>query len=80
MWAWDAYKQVVATTQFDPELAKNNIRALFDYQITKEDAVCPQDEGAIIDCIYYNQNEDRGGDGGNWNERNSKHALAAWAV
>ncbi|MFR8980443.1 alpha-glucosidase [Catenibacterium sp.] len=80
MWAWDSWKQVVATTQFNPELAKNNIRALFDYQITKEDAVRPQDEGAIIDCIFYNQNEDRGGDGGNWNERNSKPALAAWAV
>ena len=24
--------------------------------------------------------KDRGGDGGNWNERNSKPALAAWAV
>jgi len=80
MWAWDSWKQVVATTQFNPELAKNNVRALFDYQITKEDAVRPQDEGAIIDCIFYNQNEDRGGDGGNWNERNSKPALAAWAV
>ncbi|MGN1183297.1 MAG: alpha-glucosidase [Faecalibacillus sp.] len=80
MWAWDSWKQVVATTQFNPELAKNNVRALFDYQITKDDAVRPQDEGAIIDCIFYNQNEDRGGDGGNWNERNSKPALAAWAV
>lgn len=72
--------KVVATTQFNPELAKNNIRALFDYQIIKEDAVRPHDEGAIIDCIFYNQNEERGGDGGNWNERNSKPALAAWAV
>ena len=80
MWAWDSWKQVVATTQFNPELAKNNVRALFDYQITKDDKVRPQDAGAIIDCIFYNQNEDRGGDGGNWNERNSKPALAAWAV
>lgn len=80
MWAWDSWKQVVATTQFDPELAKNNVRALFDYQIQADDAVRPQDAGAIIDCIFYNQNEDRGGDGGNWNERNSKPALAAWAV
>lgn len=80
MWAWDSWKQVVATTYFNEELAKNNVRALFDYQITSDDAVRPQDAGAIIDCIFYNQNEDRGGDGGNWNERNSKPALAAWAV
>lgn len=72
-------KQVVATTYFNEELAKNNVRALFDYQITSDDEVRPQDAGAIIDCIFYNQNEDRGGDGGNWNERNSKPALAAWA-
>ncbi|WP_455684173.1 alpha-glucosidase [Thomasclavelia sp.] len=80
MWAWDSWKQVVATTYFNEELAKNNVRALFDYQITSDDTVRPQDAGAIIDCIFYNQNEDRGGDGGNWNERNSKPALAAWAV
>lgn len=80
MWAWDSWKQVVATTYFNEELAKDNVRALFDYQISSDDAVRPQDAGAIIDCIFYNQNADRGGDGGNWNERNSKPALAAWAV
>jgi putative isomerase len=79
-WAWDSWKQAVATVNFDPELAKNNIRALFDYQIQNNDKVRPQDAGAIIDAIFYNQDEDRGGDGGNWNERNSKPALAAWAV
>lgn len=80
MWAWDSWKQVVATTYFNPDLAKDNVRALFDYQITSDDSVRQQDAGAIIDCIFYNQNADRGGDGGNWNERNSKPALAAWAV
>ncbi len=80
MWAWDSWKQVVATTYFNADLAKDNVRALFDYQITSDDPVRPQDAGAIIDCIFYNQNADRGGDGGNWNERNSKPALAAWAV
>lgn len=80
MWAWDTWKEVVAVARFDPELAKNSVRALFDYQIKSGDAVRPQDAGTIIDCIFYNQNEDRGGDGGNWNERNSKPPLAAWAV
>lgn len=80
MWAWDSWKQAVATAEFDGELAKNNIRALFDYQITEDDDVRPQDAGTIIDAIFFNQDEARGGDGGNWNERNSKPALAAWAV
>lgn len=80
LWAWDSWKQAVATANFNGELAKNNIRALFDYQIQADDKVRPQDVGAIIDAIFYNTDEDRGGDGGNWNERNSKPALATWAV
>ena len=80
MWAWDSWKVDVATADFNPELAKNNIRALFDYQIKSDDNVRPQDAGAIIDAIFYNQDQDRGGEGGNWNERNSKPPLAAWAV
>lgn len=79
-WAWDSWKQAVATTHFDGELAKNNIKALFDYQIKEDDDIRPQDAGAIIDAIFYNKDEARGGEGGNWNERNSKPALAAWAV
>ena len=80
MWAWDSWKQAVATANFDGELAQNNIRALFDHQIKSDDPVRPQDKGAIIDAIFYNKDELRGGEGGNWNERNSKPALAAWAV
>ncbi|WP_242831515.1 MGH1-like glycoside hydrolase domain-containing protein [Clostridium cadaveris] len=79
-WAWDSWKQAVATSHFDGELAKNNIRALFDYQIKEDGNVRPQDAGAIIDAVFYNKDEARGGDGGNWNERNSKPALAAWSV
>ena len=80
MWAWDSWKQAVGTSQFNGDLAKDNIRALFDYQIKSDDKIRPQDAGAIIDAIFYNQDEARGGVGGNWNERNSKPPLAAWAV
>lgn len=80
MWGWDSWKADVALADFNPELAKNNIRALFDYQITADDDVRPQDKGAIIDAIFYNQDSSRGGEGGNWNERNSKPPLTAWAV
>ncbi|ELC8443965.1 LPXTG cell wall anchor domain-containing protein [Clostridium perfringens] len=80
MWAWDSWKQAVATARFDGELAKNNIRALFDHQIQGNDPVRPQDKGTIIDAIFYNKDGQRDGEGGNWNERNSKPPLAAWSV
>ena len=80
LWAWDSFKHSVALSHFFPELASDGIRALFDYQIKKEDAVRPHDVGAIIDAVFYNSDVERNGDGGNWNERNSKPPLATWAV
>lgn len=42
-WAWDTWRFSAALAKFDPELAKDNIRAMFNYQ---------QPDGMIIDCIY----------------------------
>mgnify|MGYP001089817977 FL=1 len=42
-WAWDTWRFSAALAKFDPELAKDNIRVMFDYQ---------QPDGMIIDCIY----------------------------
>ena len=42
-WAWDSWKHAFALASIDPELAKNSIRAMFDYQDT-----C----GMIPDCIF----------------------------
>lgn len=47
-WAWDCWKFSVALAHFEPELAKNNIRAMFDFQ---------QPNGMIIDCIYVDPSE-----------------------
>lgn len=80
VWAWDSWKHAYAMADFIPEVAKNNILAMFAYQIEKDDAVRPQDAGAIIDAVFFNKDLARGGDGGNWNERNTKPPLAAWAV
>lgn len=80
LWAWDSFKQAVAIANFDSNLAKENIKAIFDYQIKDDDKIRPKDVGAIIDCIFYNKSKLRGGMGSNWNERNSKPPLAAWAV
>lgn len=80
MWAWDSWKHAVAAANFDGKLAENNIRAMFDYQIKGNDKVRPQDAGTVIDAIFYNKDSERGGVGGNWNERNSKPPLSAWSV
>jgi len=80
VWAWDSWKQAVALSHFDSELAKSNVLAMFDYQFTAEDKVRPQDAGSLPDAIFYNKDPARGGEGGNWNERNGKPPLATWAV
>lgn len=43
LWAWDSWRFCAGAAEFDPELAKNNVRAMFDYQLP---------DGMIIDCIY----------------------------
>jgi len=79
-WPWDTWKQAYAMAHFNPDVAKDNIRAMFAYQIQADDAVRPWDEGYVPDLLAYNLSPERGGDGGNWNERNTKPSLAAWAV
>lgn len=51
-WAWDSWKHAVALAAFAPELAKNQIRAMLDYQLS---------DGMVIDCIYSDpeENNDR---------------------
>ena len=39
---------------FSPEVAKNNVRAMYDYQLRADDPVRPQDAGMVIDAVFYN--------------------------
>ena len=64
-WSWDSWKHSVALSTFHPELAKNQIRAMFDYQ---------DEHGMIADCIY----RDTLIENHNW--RDTKPPLAAWSV
>ena len=64
-WAWDSWKHAVAAANYNPELAKNQMRALFDYQ---------KPNGFIPDCIYRDTLIEPN------NYRNTKSPLAAWAV
>jgi putative isomerase len=79
-WTWDTWKQAYALAAIDPTLAANTVRSLFDYQIQANDPVRPQDEGMLPDNVFYNTDAERGGDGSNWNERDTKPPLAAWSV
>lgn len=52
-WAWDSWRFSAALARFEPELAKNNIRAMFDYQLA---------DGMVIDCIYTDPKENNARD------------------
>ena len=47
-WAWDSWKIAVALSRFEPVLAKNSVRSMFDYQL---------EDGMVIDCIYPDASE-----------------------
>ena len=64
-WAWDSWKHAAALAQYNPDLAKNQMRAMFDYQ---------EPNGFIPDCIYRDTLIEPN------NYRNTKSPLAAWAV
>lgn len=65
-WAWDSWKHAAALARFAPDLARNQIRAMFDYQ---------NDEGMIADVIYRDKKEN------NWrNTKPPLAAWAVWEV
>lgn len=65
-WAWDSWKHAVALVKFEPELAKNQVRTMFDYQNTT---------GMVADCIYADSTEN------NWlNTKPPLAGWAIWEV
>lgn len=64
-WAWDSWKHAVALSRYDLVLAKDQIRAMYDYM---------DEEGFIADCIYRDTTIEK------HNYRNTKAPLSAWAV
>ncbi|MEM7354429.1 MAG: trehalase family glycosidase, partial [Acidobacteriota bacterium] len=48
-WAWDSWKHAVALLRFDAELAKEQVRAMFDHQ---------DETGMIADVVYLDPAED----------------------
>ncbi len=64
-WAWDSWKHAVALAYYNPELAKDQIRAMYDFQTLN---------GFIPDCVYRDTTIEAN------NYRNTKPPLSAWAV
>jgi len=64
-WAWDSWKHAVALVNFEPELAKNQVRAMYDFQ---------NKQGMIADCVFPDTTIE------NHNWRDTKPPLSAWAV
>lgn len=87
-WPWDTWKQAYAMAHFNPDIAMENIRSVFQYQIKENDALRPYDKGFLLDVVGMNMSEVRGkaekkerfNDAQTWNERNTKPSLASWAV
>ncbi|MCG8476461.1 MAG: hypothetical protein MI784_13415 [Cytophagales bacterium] len=65
-WAWDSWKHAAALAVFKPKLAKNQIRAMFDFQ---------NGRGMIADCVYLDKSEN------NWrNTKPPLASWAVWKV
>ena len=48
-WAWDSWKHAVGLVRFDPDIARDQMRLMFDHQ---------DDLGMIADVVYLDANED----------------------
>ncbi len=64
-WAWDSWKHAAALSLFNPELAKEQVRAMYNFQ---------EESGMIADCVYRDTSIEE------HNYRNTKPPLSAWAV
>lgn len=64
-WAWDSWKHAVALVKFNPELAKSQILAIYDFM---------EADGFIPDCVYRDTTIER------HNYRNTKPPLSAWSI
>ena len=73
-WPWDTWKQAYAMAHFNPDVARTTSARCSPSRSRPGDALRPWDAGFLPDLIAYNPSPERGGDGGNWNERNTSRA------
>lgn len=61
-WAWDSWKHAAALAEFAPKLARDQMRAMFDYQAA---------DGMVPDCIFLDKAND------NWRDTKPPLAVWA---
>lgn len=65
-WAWDSWKHAAALVAFAPDLAKESIRSMFDFQ---------NEAGMVADCVYFDSKEN------NWRDTKAPLASwAVWKI
>ncbi len=65
-WSWDSWKHVAALSKFNPELAKESMRSMFQFQ---------NKYGMVADCVYYDSTEN------NWRDTKPPLAAwAVWNI
>lgn len=64
-WSWDSWKHAVGLSYYHTELAKDQIKLIYDFQL---------DNGFIVDCVFRDTMIE------NHNFRDTKPPLSAWAV
>lgn len=61
-WAWDSWKHAAALAEFAPKLARDQMRAMFDYQAA---------DGMVPDCVFLDKAKD------NWRDTKPPLAVWA---
>jgi putative isomerase len=64
-WSWDSWKHAVGLAYFNTDLAKKQIKLMFEFQ---------NSDGFVADCVYRDTSIE------NHNYRDTKPPLSAWAV
>lgn len=65
-WSWDSWKIAVGVAIFDPELAEDIIRSMFDFT---------DEKGMVADCVYFDSSEN------NWRDTKPPlSAWGVWEV
>ncbi len=64
-WSWDSWKHAVGLSYFNTDLAKKQIKLMFEFQ---------NEDGFVADCVYRDTTIEA------HNYRNTKPPLSAWAV
>lgn len=64
-WSWDSWKHAVGLSYYNTDLAKNQMKAMFDFQ---------SEDGFVVDCVYRDTTIE------NHNYRDTKPPLSVWAV